>query len=561
MDDGGNPAQRGQCLARLDPPLELCEVPPRTAGEGDALRSGIQCQDPVCGVRGRGDLQSGKLVDGDVTRGDHERERLFVPEQGSAFGAEVHGQTEELRGTPGEEQDGSRRPRRCEGGVGVTYESPGSSQRSARSLDEEGTDYENEDETPCSSVEAEAATTNPVPGGSDGPGNQKLFSCLESQDDPNAIFLVDDLARRLWQEKNFDHDVCKRLVQRVCLECQAARKRKINEGTASVALGAYSHGNHYGVIKKSYMYPNVALYINKYMKTHGAKGQWTSFQLGWNCPTGPHKDVHNHERSYNWTISVGSFTGGRLWLEPNSSEVLDHPPLHQPVDLADGTQAIGEVIDTRERMYQFDPKRQHAVEAWSGDRAVITVYTTRGIGQLSRQECDVLRSFGFPIGVDSHGPRDPASEPWEQEHRTRPKKSVRRSLWKGAQRASALFTLCLAAATSFLSEVLPRGHSPEHAALLEVGGIDLTCDAVENGDTVLEPLSWNDFLDSTQVERIDENILTLKPHVVWIQGRGKGAEATDRLHQTLECQLSTGECSCTRIMMATHSGRQISSGC
>ncbi|CAE7835178.1 RE2 [Symbiodinium microadriaticum] len=151
-----------------------------------------------------------------------------------------------------------------------------------------------------------------------------------------------------------------------------------------------------------------------------------------------------------------------------------------------------------------------------------------------------LRSFGFPVGVDSHGPRDPTSEPWEQEHRTRPKKSVRRSLWKGAQRASALFTLGLAAATSFLSEVLPRGHGPEHATLLEVGGIDLTCDAVENGDTVLEPLSWNDFLDGTQVERIDENILTLKPHVVWIQGQGKGAEATERLHQTLECQLSTG---------------------
>ena len=378
LDDRGNPAQRGQCLTRLDPPLELCEVPSGAAGEGDALRPRVQCQDPVCGVRGRGDLQSGKLVDGDVARGDREGERLLIPEQGSALGAEVHGQAEESRGPPGEEPDGSRCPRRCEGGTGVPYESPGSAQGSARSLEEEETDYENGDEVQCSSVEAEAATTDPVPGGPDGPGNHQLFSCLESQDDPNAIFLVDDLARRLWQEKNFDHDVCKRLVQRVCLECQAARKRKINEGTASVALGAYSHGNHYGVIKKSYMYPNVALYINKYMKTHGAKGQWTSFQLGWNCPTGPHKDVHNHDRSYNWTISVGSFNGGRLWLETNPSEVRDHPHLHQPVDLADGTQAIGEVIDTRERMYQFDPKRQHAVEAWSGDRAVITVIHDEG---------------------------------------------------------------------------------------------------------------------------------------------------------------------------------------
>ena len=67
-----------------------------------------------------------------------------------------------------------------------------------------------------------------------------------SLDGPNVIYSVDDLARRLWKEKNFNHDACKRLLQRACLECRAARKRKINEGTAGVALGAYSHGNHYG---------------------------------------------------------------------------------------------------------------------------------------------------------------------------------------------------------------------------------------------------------------------------------------------------------------------------
>ena len=47
-------------------------------------------------------------------------------------------------------------------------------------------------------------------------------------------------------------------------------------------------------------------------------------------------------------------------MEPHPAKVRGHAPQHQPVELADGTQATGEVIDTRERMYKFDPKRQHA---------------------------------------------------------------------------------------------------------------------------------------------------------------------------------------------------------
>ena len=52
-----------------------------------------------------------------------------------------------------------------------------------------------------------------------------------------------------------------------------------HEGTESIALGAYSHGNHYGIIKTTYGLHQTTKYINAFLKHHGAKGQWTSFQL------------------------------------------------------------------------------------------------------------------------------------------------------------------------------------------------------------------------------------------------------------------------------------------
>ena len=237
-----------------------------------------------------------------------------------------------------------------------------------------------------------------------------------------SMLLPDD-SGRLWQLKDFSHASCEKILNHVCSECRAARKRKINEGTASVAFGAYSHGNHDGVIQKTCVYPNVTIYVNRFLKHHGAKGSWSSIQLGWNCHIGPHKDVHNHSGTLNWNITLGNFSGGRLWLEPATS--TSEASEDQQVRLCDGTMATGAVVDTKGRVHAFGPKRRYGVEQWSGDRATITAYTTRGVGHLSCQERDLLWSFGFPVGRDVNPGQHAADEPHHTEHRQRPKKSVR----------------------------------------------------------------------------------------------------------------------------------------
>ncbi|CAE7414743.1 RE2 [Symbiodinium sp. CCMP2592] len=339
-------------------------------------------------------------------------------------------------------------------------------------------------------------------------------------------------ARDLLRRKDFSFEACEGLLIDVCEHCQASRKRKIMDGTCSVAFGAYSHGNHYGVIRRTYQHWYVTKYVNAFMRFHGAKGQWSSVQLCFNCHVGPHKDVHN--LGDNWTISFGDFEGGRLWLEHNDPTKVPDAIESREAILADGSKAIGCLVDTRHNMYKFCPKRKHAVEQWTGNRCSIIAYVTRGIGELSRPERDVLRSSGFPLG------RSEGACAWEKEHETRPKKSIRKNLWKGARRASSLLTLSLAAASSFISENIPFGKPPHQACLFEIGGNELTLDMIEAGFQAIEPLSWGDYVDTNHALKVTDVINNLKPNVVWFQGCDESNNFIEQIVATAGQQLEHG---------------------
>ena len=302
-------------------------------------------------------------------------------------------------------------------------------------------------------------------------------------------------------------------------------------------FGAYSHGNHYGIIQRSFHHWHTCWYFNSFMRHHGARGQWSSIQLGYDCHIGQHRDAHNLQDSLNWSISFGNFTKGRLWLEctPLTEVGIDGGVFEETV-LSDGIRAQGYLHDNRHKMQSFSPKARHAVEQWSGVRCSIVAYTTRGIGEITRQERDVLRSAGFPLG------RTEGSEDWEREHCARPKKSVRRSLWKGARRASAMIALGMTASTSFISEIMPMGKPIDQVSLLEVGGNDLTLDTIEAGFRTIEPLTWDDYLCQGLTFDVHETMSLLKPHVLWFQGNAAHhtPEVINRIVATADHQLDLG---------------------
>ena len=468
--------------------------------------------------------------EGGLPRGAGEGKRVRFSFDGEAQ------EEERDHGIPGQrEEDGPGSAGRGSRGDQRAHDPVGGLEGQTRPVNDDGSTSESSDElTP--EIGESFTTTSPVRDDrmeARTPDNS--YECRKHPDgeEPSEISL-EHFARDRHGQKDFSFSTCEKIVGRACLRAQALRKRTFQEGTESIALGAYSHGNHYGIIKKTYGLHQTTKYINAFMKYHGAKGQWSSFQLCHNCHVGAHRDAHNLVGTKGWTISFGDFSGGRLWLEHDQqSEVVDIDKSIE-VKLSDGNPAKGKVLNTRENMISFCPKTRHAVEQWEGDRYSIVAYTTRGIQELSRTERDVLRTFGFPLGKrEGHDHAD-------RELLLRPKKSIRKAIWKGAQRASAFLTLGLAAASSFLSEFMPAGKSPGQACIFEIGGDMMTYQMLEAGAHVIEPISWDEYFGLDSKFDVQHTIRSLRPNVVWIQGDVSGVLQRDPVHRTIECQLGWG---------------------
>ena len=532
--DGGHSQGPGRMLSGPGQPGLL-----RGSGLDQEGDQGLQSrkQSGCANTSGRcvGELGLGiRMVGSDSPGQSHERDRgdeaeALSPKGGAEAAAGDPGEPSHATGTS---TGGQSRNRGADGTLGGAQ---GPLQPVSHD-DEDGGALTAEDSSSEPDFEVESPALHVLPGarGEDAMSGEIFYECQEVV--PHASVQTvershEQQARELLNSKDFSFEACECLLSRVCIECQARRKRKINEGTCSVAFGGYSHGNHYGVIKSTYQHWYTTKYVNAFMRFHGAKGQWSSVQLCFNCHTGPHKDAHN--TGVNWAISFGNFEHGRLWLEHDSAAQVPNNEPHEVI-LSDGSKALGYLVETKHKMTKFDPKTKHAAEQWSGTRCSIIAYTTRGLGELSRPERDVLRSCGFPLG------RSEGTQAWEREHEVRPKKSIRRSLWKGARRASSLLTLGLAAATSYVSEVMPSSKPPHQACLLEIGDNHLTLDVLEAGFHAIEPISWDDFVNKDCALNVFGVIENLKPNVVWFQGDAHSVSYIDAVMNTIQQQLGYG---------------------
>ena len=190
-------------------------------------------------------------------------------------------------------------------------DTPGGTQRSVQfveELDGSQSELEDDDSPDALEFEIQSPPIHVLPGARDEDvtSGETFYECQETAPRATCGETNEHRARDLLRRKDFSFSACEGLLEQVCKDCQASRKRKINEGTCSVAFGGYRHGCHYGVIKRTYQHWYMTKYVNEFMRFHGAQGQWSSLQLCFNCHIGPHKDAHNV--GANWAIS-------RLWLE------------------------------------------------------------------------------------------------------------------------------------------------------------------------------------------------------------------------------------------------------
>ncbi|CAE7239464.1 RE2, partial [Symbiodinium sp. KB8] len=262
--------------------------------------------------------------------------------------------------------------------------------------------------------------------------------------------------------------------------------------------GLWQYGNRHGITNGTYLYPDVTRYVNNFVRRHGGEDhQWTSFYLGRNIETKLHVDSHNLAGTQSATLSFGDFGGGGLWVAARDKE-----------ESTNG----GVEYDTKHNLTTIDAKLPHKTMPWKGTRWCLSVYTGRSlpyIGQGLRQK---LLQFNFPVN-DLRKRR-----PLYEQHQ-KPKKSIRRGLWKNAKRVSYLATWSILAAMSFGRELLlPPPGDREQVLLFELGGRSMSYEAADKDYKFVEPLVAEDLVDHGGINLAHEALQEFSPKRLWVHG-------------------------------------------
>ncbi|CAE7202644.1 unnamed protein product [Symbiodinium sp. CCMP2456] len=219
---------------------------------------------------------------------------------------------------------------------------------------------------------------------------------LEAERSSASWFLGDEwenmsegekFAYHLRQRGDFSFPSCLKLLRLTDWPRQRVRRGSIRDPSDYQVLGQYTYGKFAGMTLGTYKLRHTTQYLNDFMTRHGADGPRSSISVTRNATVRPHRDLHN--LGDNYTIAIGPFKGGELWLADEAGQV--------PKEVRPGVRLPGNVLKHRERMNVFDPKRYHSVNDWEGERWSITAFQTRSSAQLSIDQAKYLESYGFSL--------------------------------------------------------------------------------------------------------------------------------------------------------------------
>ena len=181
---------------------------------------------------------------------------------------------------------------------------------------------------------------------------------------------------------------------------------------------------------------------------------------------------------------------------------------------------------------QFDPHVKHHVTETDGDAWQIVAYTPRGMENIKGDTAKFLRNCGFPL------PR--GKKRVETNSQGRANKRQRGLITNTVGKLSVLFTTLLASANSFLCGAIQAEVINDPIVLLEIGGIDATIDATELDKSVLEPISWEDYLDPEMSERALHFVRAVTPRHLHLHLGNAPGTALNSLKELVREQLAGG---------------------
>ncbi|CAE7245157.1 unnamed protein product [Symbiodinium sp. CCMP2592] len=199
-------------------------------------------------------------------------------------------------------------------------------------------------------------------------------------------------------QQPLDWETCLSVLQQHCPgQTQLMRNKVLDGGRehASYFNAGVRSGSLGGLCRFTMENPMLVKYINLFLKSVFPTATWSSFCISHNEFAHLHSDF-NAPGSLNHSCSLGAFDKGGLWIQMDCSEYPDLPRC-PPTDAQADQSLRGCIFNTRRSGFSFDGSLPHCSEPWTGDRWVLTAYTSAQLPGVSQDDLQQLRELHFPL--------------------------------------------------------------------------------------------------------------------------------------------------------------------
>ena len=124
--------------------------------------------------------------------------------------------------------------------------------------------------------------------------------------------------------------------------------------------GLYAHGGTSGISRASND-ENACRAINHFLRARFPGKTWTSIAILCNPKMGLHRDLLNLRGHSNHAVALGSFTGGRVWVEDENGDAAEEVNMKTKVRSSDPgtTYMTSRLLSTRGAFIKSNLMKRH----------------------------------------------------------------------------------------------------------------------------------------------------------------------------------------------------------
>ena len=344
-----------------------------------------------------------------------------------------------------------------------------------------------------------------------------------------------------WGDYSFEN--CEKILEATHYFPEKLNLRKIHDGgndftedKAYSTYGMFTHGGVIGVTRSTKDTEALVRYLNNFGKANlPANATWSSISVTKNIATTVHRDSNNLKGTHNYSASTGQKSGGQLWLEESD---IDEKKANGEKYIwrrdRNGVWVPGKTHNTTDTFVEFNPFLRHGSCDWSGDRWCLTYHTVRGLPQCGPEIKKYLRNCGFRLPLLG---RTRTGEAVVKPKATR---STKKTIMNAAGKLGVLMCTLMTAASSYLIDVHGQPALNDPIVMMEIGGQEGTIEATDLDKAVIEPFTWEDYVDPEAQVNAHHFVVGASPKELRIHLDGMPGRAKEPVSELIREQIEAG---------------------